>query len=341
MDSISRQEEIVDSHLAQNDTQAAVKLLFEMIVQCAKNKDFAKAEVLRARLIEVDDLALTEIIKSAEIIEEGKSQAVDAEHLTVWGNLYGRLSPEERTAFYHALKHEAHGAMQSIFNQGEQHSRLYLVNRGELALLWREGPRETVLRRIGPGETVAADGFFSESVCTVSLMTLSRSELAYVDRDSLLGWEKDLPAIEDKLRDFCLITQDTPSLIKERGVDRRDHSRKMISGNAAVQLFSGSWQPVAKPFRGDVADISRGGVAFLVNIKDRKTARALLGRNVGFTVTIPGVQPKVKLTKKGYIVAISHIPFEGYCLHVRFDTLLNTGEMEEIRVLPDRERPAL
>jgi CRP-like cAMP-binding protein len=341
MDPVSRQEELVNSHLEQNNKEAAVKLLFEMIVQCARDKNFAKAEALRARLLEVDDLALNEIIRSAEIIEEEKTQAVDAEHLTTWASLYGRLTPEESAAVYHALKHEAHEAMQSLFNQGEQHSRLYLVNRGELALLWRDGPREKVLRRIGPGETAVADGFFTDSVCTVSLVTLSRSEVAYLDRDVLAAWEKDYPAIEGKLRDFCQVAQDTPSMLRERGVERRDHNRKIISGNAAVQIFSGSWQPAAKPFRGDVADISRGGLAFLVNINDRKTARALLGRNVGFTVTIPGHEPRVKLTKKGFIVAISHIPFEGYCLHVKFNEILGQKEMDEISVLPDRQRKPL
>lgn len=341
MDTVSRKEDLVNSHLERNDKEAAVKLLFEMIVECAKGKDFVRAEALRARLMEVDDLALTEIIKSAEIIEEEKRQAVDTVHRNVWSGLYDRLSPEEGTAFYHALTHEVREAMQTIFNQGEQHAKLYLVDRGELALLWREGPREIVLRRLGPGEIAVADGFFSESVCTVSLVTLSRSELASLDRDTFSAWERDYPALEGKLREFCTKAYDTSSLLKQKGVERRGHNRKMISGSAAVQLFSGSGKPVAKPFRGDVADISRGGVALMVNISDRKTARALLGRNVGFTVTIPGVQPKVKLTRKGFIVAVSHVPFEGYCLHVRFDELLETREIDGIWDLPDRERPAL
>ena len=341
MDPISRQEELVNSHLEQNDRESAVKLLFEMIVQCARVKDFARAEALRARLIEIDDLALTEIIKSAEIIEEEKRQAVDTVHRTVWADLYGRMSSGEGTAFYHALTREVREAMQTVFNQGEQHPKLYLVDRGELALLWRDGPREIVLRRLGPGEIALADGFFSESVCTVSLVTLSRSELAVLDREALTAWEKDYPAIEGKLREFCARVHDTPSLLKQKGVERRGHNRRMISGNAAVQLFSGLGKPVAKPFRGDVADISRGGLAFMVNISDRRTVRALLGRNVGFTVTIPGVEPRVKLTKRGFIVAISHVPFEGYCLHVKFDELLGLREMEEIMVLPDPERPTL
>jgi hypothetical protein len=319
MDPISRKEEVVNSHLELNNREAAVQLLFEMVVECARSKDFVRAEAYRARLMEVDDLALTEIIRSAEIIEEEKLQSVDTVHRTVWARLYNRLTPEEGTAFYHALGKEDLEAMQTIFAQGDQHSKLYLINRGELALIWRDGPREIVLRRLGQGEIALADGFFSESVCTVSLVTLSRVELAALDREALVAWEKDFPTLEDKLRAFCLSAPATSSLLKEKGVERRDHHRKVISGSAAVQLFSGLGKPVAKPFRGDVADISQGGVAFLVNIGDRKTARALLGRNVGFTVVIPGNEPRVKLTRKGFIVAISHIPFEGYCLHVKFD----------------------
>ncbi len=341
MDAISRKEELLNAHLERNDKDGAVKLLFEMIVQCARAKDFARAEAFRARLIQIDDLALTEIIKSAEIIEEEKSQAVDPVHRRVWSDLYDLLSPGEATAFYHALTMETRDVMQTVFNQGEQHTKLYLVDAGELALLWRDGPREIVLRRLGAGEIAVADGFFSESVCTVSLVTLSRSRLAGLDREVFSTWEKDYPAIEGKLREFCSRAYDTPSLLREKGVDRRGHTRKTISGNAAVQLFSASGKPVAKPFRGDVADISRGGVALMVNIGDRKTARALLGRNVGFTVTIPGAEPKVKLTKRGFIVAVSYIPFEGYCLHVKFDALLDAVEMEEIWELPDRERPVL
>jgi hypothetical protein len=49
----------------------------------------------------------------------------------------------------------------------------------------------------------------------------------------------------------------------------------------------------------------------------------------------------VKLTKKGFIVAISHIPFEGYCLHVKFNELLGQNEMDAISVLPDRQRKPL
>ena len=81
MTNMNESEKMVDQLIAEGDTDAAVKLLYEMIIQNARAKDFPKAEKLRERLLEVDSMALNEIISSAEIIEEEKTQALDSIHL--------------------------------------------------------------------------------------------------------------------------------------------------------------------------------------------------------------------------------------------------------------------
>jgi CRP-like cAMP-binding protein len=329
---------MLHAYLSRNNTGAAVKLLFEMIVESAKSKDFRRAEALRARLLEVDPLALTEIIKSAEIIEEEKSHALDEGHLSIWSDLYSRLSPEEGHALYFALQTGVWEATQTVFGQGEQHSRLYFVNRGDLALLWREGRREVVLGKIGSGQIAAADGFFSESVCTISLAALSHAELGYLEKEVLLEWEKEFPSLEDKLREYCRKTRDTAALLKEHGVERRCFHRLPVSGSLTVQLMSGAGNPVAKPFRGDITDISDGGTAFFVNLRDRKTARALLGRDALLSIPVPGSEPRMDIHGKGHIVAIHHVPYEGYCLHVRFEEALSREETATLRLLPGRQR---
>lgn len=327
----SPKEEMLNAHLSRNNTAGAVKLLFEMIVESAKAKDFRRAEALRTKLLEVDPLALTEIIKSAEIIEEEKSQAVDEEHLAKWSELYRRLSPEEGHALYFALQRGVWEATQTVFAQGEQHARLYFVDRGDLALLWRVGSKEIVLGKIGSGQVVAADGFFSESVCTVSLTALSHAELAYLEKEVLVEWEREYPTLESKLREYCRKTREISVLLKERGVERRCCQRIPIASSVTVQLVSAAGNPVAKPFRGDVTDISSGGTAFFVNLRDRKTARALLGRNVILCMGVPGNDPRMEIHTKGHIVAIHHVPYEGYCLHVRFDEALTQEQTAAFR----------
>ena len=83
----------------------AAKLLFELIVDCAENNDFAKADSLRQTLIKTNPMALTEIISSGEVLEEKKYNKIDQIHklgagivisktITAnprWGNAYPRL----------------------------------------------------------------------------------------------------------------------------------------------------------------------------------------------------------------------------------------------------------
>ncbi len=96
-------EKMVDQHIGNDDTNAAVKLLFKLIVQSAREKNFTKAEQLRERMLEVDPMALDEIISSAEIIEEEKSQALDPIHMQIWSKLYDRLDTEEKNELYFSL----------------------------------------------------------------------------------------------------------------------------------------------------------------------------------------------------------------------------------------------
>ena len=81
MINIDESEKLVEQHIAKGDSDAAVKLLYRMIVQCAEEKNFTKAEQFRERMLEVDPMALNEIISSAEIIEESKSQSLDPIHM--------------------------------------------------------------------------------------------------------------------------------------------------------------------------------------------------------------------------------------------------------------------
>lgn len=330
MDDYSLRESLVDTYVAQDDTKAAVGLLFELIIECARRKDFGRAEGFRARMMDVDPFALTEIIQSGEIIEEAKRQSIDGEHAALWSDLHAVLTPEEGSAVYLGLKTLTIDATDTLFHQGEQHSRLYFIRRGNLAVLWRTGDREDVLKRLGPGDVAAADGFFSESVCTVSLVALSRAELAYLEKETLIEWEKPFPALEGKLRDYVRASCDIPSLLRQRSVERRSQRRLKTPGSIMVQLLSGTGSPLGKPFRGDLADVSRGGAAFFAGIRDRKTSRALLGRPVVLTIPIPGNVPPLKFIRKGTIVAISHSPFEGSCLHVELEERLSEQETMDI-----------
>jgi len=99
-DDFSQKEQMAAQYAAQGKTQHAVKLLFELIVAYAKAKNFPKAEALREKLFEVDAMALNEIIKAAEIIEEEKRgiEAVMPQMLNMFNQ--EKEKPKEDTLFF-------------------------------------------------------------------------------------------------------------------------------------------------------------------------------------------------------------------------------------------------
>lgn len=334
MKDYSAQEALVDSYVRQNNIEAAVRLLCELIVDSARGRDFIQAEAFRAKLLKVDAFALPQILECTEIIEDEKKRAIEERHSSLWAKLYESLSALEGNALYYALTREVYEEADTVFQQGDQHSRLYFIHRGRLAVTWRDGPRETVLKEVGPGDLVVADGFFSDSVCTISLVALTRVEAAALDKAAAAKWEKEFPALENKLIDFCRNSQDVSLLVKKRGVERRRHARIKLQATLAVQLLNDQGEAVGKPFRGELLDISRGGIAFLVSVRERKTAKALLGRRVLLAMAMPQPNPRFKATRRGIVVALTHFPFEGHYLHVRFDEILDDNQTELLLMLP-------
>ena len=92
MENFSSQEKLVDTYLKENKKEQAVELLFDLIAQYAEARHFDKAESLRERLFEIDSMALDEIVKSADIIENAKMSAMDLAHTETWSHLYKKLT---------------------------------------------------------------------------------------------------------------------------------------------------------------------------------------------------------------------------------------------------------
>jgi hypothetical protein len=104
MPDLSKQKAMLDKYIKQENKEAALKLIFDLIERCVQEKDFAEAETLRDRIYDVDPMALNEIIRSGEIIEEAKSESIDEGHRNIWSKLYSTLTTEEANALYFAMK---------------------------------------------------------------------------------------------------------------------------------------------------------------------------------------------------------------------------------------------
>ena len=323
MTNTNESEKKVEQLIAEGDTDAAVKLLYEMIIQNARAKDFPRAEKLRERLLEVDSMALNEIISSAEIIEEEKTQALDSIHLEIWSKLYDVLSTEEKNALFFAMKEITLDSNKAVFMQGKINSNLYFINSGELKEIYNQKEGVVLLNSLGSGQIAGQDNFFSNSVCTTSLVTATRVKMNYLEKSALEGWKKDFPNLEHQLETFCKRFPGPTELLKQKKMDRRALKRVKISGVGQINILNKAGVPMAKSFKGELTDISVGGLSFEVRISKEETARLLLGRRINIKYSFSQSIPAINIDQNGIIVGVYAYPFEDYSIHVKFDTMLD------------------
>lgn len=320
----SSDERLVEKYIRENKTGPAVKLLFDIIERCAKGKEFSKAESLREKLMEVDPMALSEIIRSAEIIEEEKSGSLDRAHMDIWSGLYGELTPEEANALFYSMKEVIYDANEHIFRKGEHNSRLYFIDQGELNMVYEQKGKEILLKKLKAGDIAGEDTFFSISVCTTSLVTQSKVKMHCLENEVLVRWNKEIPTLETKLKDYSLKTESAHALLKKKGMDRRQVERHKISGKVAVQMINASGNPVGKAFRGELSDISASGISFYIKTSDRKNASFLLGRNLELLFGFPGNALLEKIKQTGIVIGVSYHLFNDYIIHLKFYSELDS-----------------
>ena len=324
MTNMNESEKKVEQLIAQGDSDAAVKLLYEMVIQNAREKKFPEAEKLRERLLEVDSMALNEIVSSAEIIEEEKTQALDSIHLEIWSKLYDTLSTEEKNTLFFAMKEITLDSNKPVYVQGKMNSNLYFINSGELKEIYKQKEGVVLLNSLGSRQIAGQDNFFSNSVCTTTLVTATRVKMNYLEKVALAGWEKEFPNLEHQLDTFCKGFPGPTELLKQKQMDRRVIKRVKISGIGQINILNKAGVPMTKSFKGELTDISVGGLSFEVRISKKETARLLLGRRINVKYTFSQSIPAINIDQDGIIVGVYAYPFEDYSIHVKFDKMLDS-----------------
>jgi CRP-like cAMP-binding protein len=330
---VSEHDKLIEQYLQENKNEAAVQLLVELIVNYAREKNFDQAERLRDKLIEVDSMAVNEIVKTGEVIETEKGDAIDKDHLAIWAGFYKNLTAEETNALFYAMKPAKHPAKHMIYKQGEMRSRLYFVDEGRLKMFYRQADRDILLKTFGPGEIFGEDTFFfSDAFYTTSVMTDSPVKLYELLKDDLAKLNLKAAGLESKLYNYCSTLDSVADLLKSKSLERRAAKRLTLPGKILVQMLSDSDQPAAKPFNAQLLDISTVGLAFLMKTTQKASAQ-LLGRKLGMRLTFEELASEIKIKRIGLVVAVSSEPFHEYVVHAEFRKYLASSIIDELEDL--------
>ncbi len=315
------EEKQVYELLGENKKDEAKKELLQLIEKTAQLHEFNEAESLRLRLIDIDPMALSEIIQAAEHIEEVKTNSVDQGHTLIWSEFYDLLSGEESSTFYHALKQEEYLKNEVIAKQGEQQQQLFLINKGRVKIYFQQGEDEVLVQMLSSGQVFGGISFFDDSVWTLNAITVENVEISTLSRKNLEEWQEDLPALVGKLQDYCLRTDQVNEFFSTSGAERRAEQRYVFSAPVSMELLDADEGIADTVIRGDGNNLSIGGISFLSRMIRGNDGRILLGQHVKISIQDEkkdGAQESIT----GSIVSVRnlHSLELGHSIHVRFDT---------------------
>ena len=319
--------ELIDS----GEIGQARELLVDLVSKMARKRRFDAAEKIRGWLMDVDPMALTEIIRAAEIIEEEKMASVDSDHVETWAELYDVLSTEEFATLYHAMERKTFENEEIIVKQGSMQSGLYFISNGKVKVFFKDKRGEVLVKVASKGEILGSETVFDASVWTISAASMSKTDIMILRTGKLKKWREDYPSLESKLSDFCLKSESLKQFFKVSGKDRRQAKRYKIAGRVSNVLLDDKGQDTGITSKGDLFDISAGGVSFFLRISQKKNAKLLLGR--GIKVSIPTEStPSRQIAVVGTMIAVrGHQAMENeYSVHVRFNDDLAGSEVQAI-----------
>ena len=322
--------EEIDGMLGAGKVEKATALMYKKIVDSARAKEFQAAEMLRDKLLEANPDALQDVIRAAEIIEEEKSSPTTSVQTEIWDELFKKLTMKEYEFLISALRVEQFEKEEKIICAGEIDPCLYFVNSGIVRLSCNCGGRETFLRRLQPGDVIGIGQFFSSSVWTVNLTAQQPTRMHVLQHHIFNEGVERLPELEEKIFDFCRKKEVISDLLKMSGRDRRDYARypvKVTISNMLLDVYGESGG--RRTFKGEMIDISRGGISFSVRISSKKSAQQLLGRQV---------VSEIKLRKNevlkcfGLIVGVrfQHEIVKEFSIHVKFYNELGQQQVSEV-----------
>ena len=324
---VASEEEQIFHLAAAGEKDKAKKRLFELIVSCAKKKDFANAERLRNRMYEIDPMALMEIIQSGDIIEEEKCGAINKNHLQIWSKPLEDLSTEEFNAIYHVMEEREYHPEQILVSQGDKNDELFFINQGSIRASYMGGEKEFFLKNLNSGE-IAGECFFNASVWTMTLTAVKPTRIMVLTREQLLLQEEKFPGLESKLRDIYNRTSDIHLLLNKKGLDRRIYERYRLERKIQVHILDKTGKSISG-FRADLSDISLGGLSFIVRISKKENSRLLLGR--GIKAAIPVIGAKMEMIH-GTVIGVQsfHLLESDFSVHVKFDIPLVRSTLQAL-----------
>lgn len=310
----------------------ARELLLRLISSMARQRRFKQAEKLRQWLIKVDPLALKDIIRASDIIEDEQQNLTDNLQQDSWLELSDSLSTEEFSAFFQALERRHYGSEEVIVQKGDEQRALYFINSGRVKLYCREKGKDTLVRLLQPCEILGAEGVSDAAAWAFSAAALGQADIAMLRLEQLQQWQETFPTLGSKLKQFCEHFAKGGESFEFGDKDRGMHVREPLEPTAvSMALLDENERSFGVELKGELIDLSRGGISLLMPITRKDNTRLLLGRSIQLFLPY-GESGEKTITFHGKIVAVRAQKLKNiqYSIHIEFFKELSEAQIDKV-----------
>lgn len=306
--------------------EPTAEVMAQEIERLAVSGEFMKAVKMREQLLESHPMALSQIVASAEIIENEKGAQMDQGHVEIWDDLYGSLSQEERNCLFYATRPAVITEGKLLFAQGKPNKRLFFIDSGRITLYHKKGEERHFIGQLSVGDILGEDALLDITFATYAAGCQTDVRLRYLVDSSMENWDKQCPGLRERLIDYCLKKGRTSTLLREQGIDKRMYARHPAEGRVIAHILNNQKERTNKGFKGFIQDFSQNGLNFDIRLSKRATAQALLGRVI--ELEIEGLNPPIYLV--GRIVRLGFHLHGDYSVHVKLDRVLPESVLQTI-----------
>ncbi len=306
-----------------------VQQLFFEIEKLAGNKDFEKAEALREKLIERDPTALTEIIRSADVIEKEKTSGLDRDHLAIWGNLYQGLNEEETNCLFYSLKKIVVPAKKRILTQEKYNTRLYFIEQGTVTVVSEKGKKNKVIAQLGRGDMLGEYTFTTISLCSASVVSNTEVHLRYLENSATDRWHQDFPGLYENLNRFCTNIGHISAIEARRQQEEKECNSYHVDGRVTAHLLSKEGKKTDTYFKGGLTEVHAQGCCFDFKSSKRETARALLAKNLYLSLMCNRDDKNPTFSLRGKVARVTFQLHNDYSAYILFHKALSEEELKK------------
>jgi hypothetical protein len=141
-------------------------------------------------------------------------------------------------------------------------------------------------------------------------------------------------SLSSNLKKICASGQSLPDVIRQKGIDRRSFKRCNLQCKVWFQLLeTDNAKALNRSITAELWDISKCGLSFYFQSKNRESVRNLIGRPLGvkFNLSINGENKTITTT--GVVQGVGSHPLEEYSIHLQLNRPFSDDAMKTIASL--------